>query len=195
MGPQVLLPLGAGLVLEQVQLCREIVHLFVRCGASGAPCPRCGCWSEAFHRSYDRTMADLPVADRQAVVHLQVRRFRCREQTCSRRTFVEQVPMLVDRYARRTRRLRTDFEAIGLVIGGRPGSRLSARKKKPTSRMTLLRLVRALPELPLRRLVFSALTSSPFVGGAATAPFSSMEPTTTSSTCSRTPPPKRWSSG
>ena len=32
------------------------------------------------------------------------------------------------------------------MLGGRPGSRLSARQKKPTSRMTLLRLVRALPE-------------------------------------------------
>jgi hypothetical protein len=75
-----------------------------------------------------------------------VRRFRCREKTCSRRTFAEQVPLLVDRYARRTRRLRSDFEAIGLMLGGRPGSRLSSRQKKPTSRMTLLRLVRALPE-------------------------------------------------
>jgi hypothetical protein len=32
------------------------------------------------------------------------------------------------------------------MLGGRPGSRLSSRQKKPTSRMTLLRLVRALPE-------------------------------------------------
>src|SRR5207237_8880433 len=92
------------------------------------------------------SIADLTVADRQATVRLLVRRFRCREKACSRRTFVEQVPGLVDRYARRTRRLRSDFEAIGLMLGGRPGSRLSARQKKPTSRMTLLRLVRALPE-------------------------------------------------
>jgi len=62
------------------------------------------------------------------------------------RAFAEQVPLLVDRYARRTRRLRSDFEEIGLMLGGRPGSRLSSRQKKPTSRMTLLRLVRALPE-------------------------------------------------
>jgi hypothetical protein len=32
------------------------------------------------------------------------------------------------------------------VLGGRPRSRLSSRQKKPTSRMTLLRLVRALAE-------------------------------------------------
>ena len=146
MGPQVLLLPGAGLVLEQVQLCGEIVHVVVRLVASGASCPSCTCWSDAVHSSYRRRVADLPIADRQVVVHLQVRRFRCREQSCLRRTFVEQVPMLVGRYARRTQRLRADFEAIGLVLGGRPGSRLSARQKKPTSRMTLLRLVRALPE-------------------------------------------------
>src|ERR1700682_1839354 len=35
------------------------------------------------------------------------------------------------------------------MLGGRPGSRLSSRQKKPTSRMTLLRLVRALPDPPI----------------------------------------------
>ncbi len=149
MGPQVLLPPGAGLVLEQVQLCGEIVHLLVRLATSGACCPTCACWSDAFHSSYQRQIADLPIADRQVVVHLQVRRFRCRQPTCARSTFVEQVPSLVERYARRTGRLRADLEEIGLALGGRPGSRLSTRQKKPTSRMTLLRLVRALPEPPI----------------------------------------------
>ncbi len=149
MDPQVFLPPGAGLVLEQVQLCGEMVHLTVRCEALGACCPSCACWTDAFHSSYERTVADLPMADRQVVVHLQVRRFRCREQTCPRRTFVEQVPSLVQRYARRTRRLRGDLEEIGLALGGRPGSRLSTRQNKPTSRMTLLRLVRALPDPPI----------------------------------------------
>ncbi len=149
MGPQVLLPQGAGLVLEQVELCGQVVHLSVRLAALGAPCPTCGRSSEAVHSSYCRIIADLPIADRQVTVQLLVRRFRCRAQACSRRTFAEQVPLLVDRYARRTRRLRSDFEVIGLMLGGRPGSRLSARQKKPTSRMTLLRLVRALPEPPV----------------------------------------------
>ena len=130
MGPQVLLPHGAGLVLEQVQLCGEIVHLSVRLAALGALCPMCGRWSEAFHSSYRRSIADLPVADRQVTVQLLVRRFRCREKTCARRTFAAKVPLLVDRYARRTRRLRSDFEEIGLMLGGRPGSRFSARRRR-----------------------------------------------------------------
>jgi len=96
--------------------------------------------------SYRRRIADLPLADRQVVLHLNVRRFRCRESSCPRKTFVEQVPKLAARYARRTRRLRSDLEFIGLALGGRPGSRLSRRQQKPTSRTTLLRLLRALPE-------------------------------------------------
>ena len=40
---------------------------------------------------------DLLIADRQVVVQLHARRFRCREKTCSRRTFAEQEPLLVDR--------------------------------------------------------------------------------------------------
>jgi transposase len=147
--PQELLPTGAGLVLEHVQLCGDVVHLFVHPSASGASCPVCGCWSEAFHSSYQRSIADLPLADRQVVVHLNVCRFRCRESNCPRKTFVERVPTLVTRYARRTRRLRSDLGFIGLALGGRPGSRLSRRQQKPTSRTTLLRLVRALPEPPV----------------------------------------------
>ena len=148
-GSRELLPDGAGLVLEQVQLCGEVVHLFVRPSAAGASCTHCAIWSEAFHSSYRRTVDDLPIGDRQAVVHLEVRRFRCHKPTCPRKTFVEQVPMLVARYARRTRRLRSDLEGIGLVLGGRPGGRLCTRQKKPISRTTLLRLVRALPESPI----------------------------------------------
>ena len=116
MGPQVLLPPGSGLVLEPVQLCGQMVQLIVRGDALGACCPSCACWSDAVHSRYQRTVADLPVADRQVIVHLRVRRFRCREQTCPRRTFVEQVPSLVQRYARRTQRLRGDLEEIGLAL-------------------------------------------------------------------------------
>jgi transposase len=93
-GPQVLFPPGAGLVLEQIQLYAATVHLFVHRDAAGAYCPSCACWSSAFNSSYDRRIAALPVPDHQVAIHLQVRRFGCQEQTCPRRTFVEQVPLI-----------------------------------------------------------------------------------------------------
>ena len=90
MGPQELLPTGAGLVLEHVQLCGEVVHLFVHLEAAGASCTTCACWSDAFHSSYERNLGDLPIAGRQAVIDLQVRRLRCHQAECARKTFVEQ---------------------------------------------------------------------------------------------------------
>ncbi len=59
MGPQELLPTGAGLVLEHVQLCGEVVHLFAHLASSGASCPSCARWSEAFHSSYQRSRLSL----------------------------------------------------------------------------------------------------------------------------------------
>lgn len=146
MDPQLLLPPGAGLVVEQVQLWDEIVHLMVRCEAAGASCPKCGDWSDALHSSYERNLADLPISGRQAVIDLRVRRFRCYQSACTRKTFVEQAPILAERYAHRTRRLRSLLEQIGVALGGRPGSRHCERLAIPTSRTTLLRTVRALPE-------------------------------------------------
>jgi transposase len=147
--PQLLLPPGAGLVVEQVELCDEIIHLTVRCEAAGGDCPVCGAWSEAVHSSYERHLADLPIAGRQAVIDLRVRRFRCYQPECPRKTFVEQAPILAQRYAHRTRRLRSLLEEIGVALGGRPGSRHCKRLAVPTSRGTLLRMVRGLPERPI----------------------------------------------
>ena len=94
MDPQLLLPPGAGLVVEQVQLRDELVHLTVRYEAAGASCPKCGGWSEAFRSSYERGLGDLPISGRQAVIDLRVRRFRCYQSNCPRKTFAEQAPVV-----------------------------------------------------------------------------------------------------
>src|SRR5712692_1755813 len=51
--------------------------------------------------------------------------------------------------AHRTCRLRSMLESIGFSLGGRPGSRHCQRLAMPTSRTTLLRMVRAVPERPI----------------------------------------------
>jgi transposase len=55
------------------------------------------------------------------------------------------LPELVAPYARKTHRLVTALQAIGVALGGQVGARLSARLGFPASRDTLLRLVRRLP--------------------------------------------------
>ena len=93
-----------------------------------------------------RTLADAAVGGQSVAIHLRVRRFVCARTSCSRRTFVEQVEGLTLRYGRHSVLLRRLLEAIGLALAGRAGARMTTRLAVPVSRMTLLRLVRALPE-------------------------------------------------
>jgi len=74
------------------------------------------------HSTYQRTLKDLPWQDRAVTWRLKVRRFRCSH--CPGRIFVEPVPGLAARKARRSQRLAEAQTDIGMVLGGEPGARL-----------------------------------------------------------------------
>lgn len=97
------------------------------------------------HSRYDRRVADPAIGGQEAVVCLRVRRFFCDDSACPKRTFAEQVPGVTAPFARRTPLLRGILEKIALALGGRPGQRLTRQLAVEVSRMTLLRLIRALP--------------------------------------------------
>ena len=145
-----LLPHLAGLRVRHVALSAAALELDLEPIAATARCPSCGRRSRHVHSHYVRHITDQPIGGRHILFHLRVRRFRCRTVTCPRRTFAEQIPHLVARYARRSVPLQTFLADLGLTVGGRPGMRFAKRRIGAISRMTLLRLVRALPEPPIR---------------------------------------------
>jgi transposase len=116
--------------------------------ASEVRCPMCQVVSTSVHSHYTRTVADVPVGSRSVTLTVQVRRFRCRNPACSRRTFAEEFAPLVRRYGRRTIVLQELLDDIGVIVGGRPGARFARRHLLFTSRSTLIRLVRRLPLPP-----------------------------------------------
>jgi hypothetical protein len=73
------------------------------------------------------------VEERSVRLHLLVRRFRCVNRRCPRRTFAESYPKLVMPYAQRTIRLREVQCELGLVVGGELGSCLMTILHMPTS--------------------------------------------------------------
>jgi transposase len=150
-----LFPQLAGLRVERLLVLEGVVHIEARRAAATAACPSCGRRSRRVHSRYRRRVTDEPLGGRQVVIHLRVRRFFCPARTCPRRTFAEQAPALATRYARRSKSLSGTLQQIGLALGGRPGARLSAALRRPVSRTTLLRLVRALPlpEAPSPRVL------------------------------------------
>jgi transposase len=141
----VLLPHLAGLRVERVLAKGRSVWVEAHAVASESACPDCGDWSARVHSRYQRRLSDVAAGGREMVVCLWARRFFCGNDGCGRRTFAEQFPGVTVPHGRRTSLLGQALEAIALAVGGRPGARLAARLAMAVSRMTLLRLVRALP--------------------------------------------------
>jgi hypothetical protein len=98
------------------------------------------------HSRYERRLLDMAAGGREVLICLTVRRFFCPVPACAKVTFAEQAGGLASRHARRTPGLTGVLQAVALALGGRAGARLSGRLAAGVSRMTLIRLIRALPD-------------------------------------------------
>jgi transposase len=141
-----LFPHLAGVSVERVVLSGRVVRIGIRASGSRAACPACGTVSRRVHSRYERRLSDLAVSGQEVMLELSARRFFCVAVTCEKATFAEQVPGLTVRYGRRSAVLTEVLRAVALALGGRAGARMSARLAAEVSRVTLIRLIRALPE-------------------------------------------------
>jgi hypothetical protein len=146
---EVVFPHLVGMVVEQVDGDDSEVQILVRSRQADAACPDCETVSAGVHSRYQRRVTDRPISGRPVSIVLTVRRFFCPSIGCSRRTFAEQFDGLAGRRRRRTTGLLGMLQPVAVALAGRPGARLAARMAVVVSRMTLLRLVRALPEQPV----------------------------------------------
>ena len=122
------------------------VHVLARTGASEAAYPGCGEVSRRVHSRYQRHLADTASGGQELLIDLQVRRFFCGNDGCSKTTFAEQIPGLTTRYGRRTCHLQSVLQAVALALGGRAGARLTGRLACAVSRSTLVQLIRAVAD-------------------------------------------------
>jgi transposase len=106
-----------------------------------AACPVCRRPSRRGHGVYERILADLPWQGHPVRLRVRVRRFRCANPACVRRTFGEPLPTVAAAYAHRSRRLGEVQGHLGFALGGEAGARLAI----PLSPDTLLRMVRRTP--------------------------------------------------
>ncbi|MFG6194156.1 ISL3 family transposase [Nonomuraea sp. JJY05] len=126
------------------------VRIQARTGTWQAVCPACGGVSERAHSRYERRLCDAAIGGQETLIHLLVTRFFCHNLECGKQTFVEQVPGLTVRYGRHSTALLQTLRVIALALGGRAGARLTDRLATAVSRMTLIRIIRALPEPALQ---------------------------------------------
>jgi transposase len=142
----VLFPHLARVSIDRVFRSGRTVRVRASTRADEAVCPRCGVASARVHSRYERRLCDTAVGGHETLIQLLVRRLFCRNPDCEQRIFSEQVPGLTVRYGRRSSGLHEMLESVALALGGRAGARLAQRLAAAVSRMTLLRLIRRLPD-------------------------------------------------
>ena len=141
--PNLMKLIPPGLVASRWVVEGDELIVDARSAYDDAACPSCGVVSRHLHSRYRRTLRDLPAHGRRVLIRVSVRRFRCTEAGCARKTFAEPLAGAVEgRYARRTSRSDDLIHQIALAMGGRPGERLTTRLCVSGSRDTLLRLIR-----------------------------------------------------
>ena len=140
-----LLSLPADVVVEELLLENQVLTLVLTSTQPARYCPDCSKPSTRVHSRYTRILADLPCQGRLVRLQIEVRRFRCMETTCRRTTFAEQFPGLAAAHARRTSRQAEALCEVAFALGGRAGVPLAKKLRLPTSRHTLLRLLRRRP--------------------------------------------------
>jgi transposase len=116
----------------------------MRC-ASTAPCPQCGTPGSRVHSRYLHTIADVAFGARRLILKLLVRKWICREPSCSQRIFAERFPELVQRYARMTDRLVEALQSVGVTTNGADAARILSSLGMPTTAKTVIRHVLHLP--------------------------------------------------
>lgn len=143
------------------------------------PCPSCGARSGRVHGFHLRTVLDVPVDGRRAVVR--VRRLVCPTRDC-RHTFRERVPGVLEPHQRRTDLLTRQVMAVvkelagqGSFAGDTRGRRLAAHRSSDPGCVSHCS--------PAEYSARSASTTSTCVGATAMPPCSSMAGTTSGSTC------------
>lgn len=119
-----------------------------------ATCPKCQTRSKSIHSRYQRKPRDLPIVNKVLQLKLLVRRFRCDNQDCPQKTFVERLD-LVGWYQHKTKRLTESLHQIGYKLGGAGGAALLSALHMQSSGDTLLRLVKQAPlkEQPLPKVI------------------------------------------
>lgn len=142
------------LVIDEVKDEGDLIRVWARTPAGPVACPDCAAHTARVHGYHERTVTDVAFDARQVVLRVRVRRLVCPTRGC-RRTFREQLPGVLERYQRRTSRLRAQIGVVVKELAGRAGVRVLSALSVFISRHTALRALLRLPVpvLPVPRVL------------------------------------------
>jgi transposase len=138
-----------GFEVSQVNEYEELLVIHASSTAMEAICPDCAQVSGRIHSYYTRSPHDLPCSGRRVQLRLGVRRFRCSNTTCPRKTFVERIPQIVPVHGQSTTRLTSVLGAVALEVAAEAGARIPRHLNIPMSADTMLRIMRQQSDEPM----------------------------------------------
>jgi transposase/putative ubiquitin-RnfH superfamily antitoxin RatB of RatAB toxin-antitoxin module len=143
------------LTISGIEDAGEVIVIHARARDGAVKCPTCGTLTRQVHALHERITTDVPVDGRRVLVRVRVRRMRCRAQGCSRQTFREQVPGVLERYQRRTVRLNAQLRSVVRELAGRASARLLPALGIVAGKDTAVRALLgiALPDRPVPRVL------------------------------------------
>ena len=112
------------LAIESVEYENCSYHLYARSVLDHGKCPYCGHMSHRVHSRYIRTISDLSILGRPAIITAEMRKFFCDNTECTKKTFAEQPGNEVFRYRRRTRRCEMTVMRYGLASSSETARKL-----------------------------------------------------------------------
>ena len=131
------LAFGPGVVVRRV-VSRENRWFVSADGAGVRSCSNCGTASTSRHSWHVRRLQDLPIQGVPVVLELRLGRWRCLNEGCARKTFVERLTTAFP-FARKTKRVADLVRLFGHAAGGRTSEKLLARLALPVSDNSILR--------------------------------------------------------
>lgn len=129
--------------IEKVHSVEGAFYVVARSNQTRASCPNCERVSCRVHSTYVRAPRDLPLCAQAVHLRLHVRRFRCLNISCVKRTFAELLPDLLLPRARRTSRLTRAQREVGLALSAEAAARLLSKLCMAVSPATIVRAIRA----------------------------------------------------
>ncbi len=131
--------ISSGLYVECVDHFENTLHLYCKSSDSSGVCPYCGYKSKQVHSRYQRDVHDLSILGKAVLLTLEMRKFFCKNVSCSKKTFAEQPGDEIFRYRRRTRRCETAVMRQGLSVSSGMARKLLYFSGIVLSRSTILR--------------------------------------------------------
>jgi len=160
-----LLSVPEGMHVEHIQITEHGLAIEIEASHPTSCCPLCAQPSDSIKTHYRRILRDAPCAGRQVQLVLTVRKFYCRNPSCSRKVFTERLPTFVEPWARMTIRCYQQITSIGLATCGKGGARLAARLGIQTTRPTILRRIIGLPAVSGGSVVYLGIDDFAFRRG------------------------------